>query len=43
MSIQGKGGNMYKGLEWGERTESLRTKKRSAWLMRRYERGNGIR
>lgn len=41
--MQGRGDNMYKDLEWGERTESLRTRKKSAWLMGRYERGSGIR
>ena len=41
--MQGRRDNMYKDLEWGERMESSRTRKRSAWFMRRYERGSGIR
>lgn len=34
---------MYKGHEEGVSTESLRTRKKSAWLGRRYGSGSGMR
>lgn len=34
---------MYKGPNEGERMESLRTRRRSAWRRRRYGRGSGMR